>query len=942
MDFLLRLFSSEGFLPHGHCYLWDPSIMRLNVISDALIALAYLTIPFTLIYIARKRKDLPFDWMFVSFGVFILACGATHALEIWTLWIPTYWILGTMKAVTAAASVATAVLLVKLIPQLLAIPSPASLRKVNVALREEVAERRQVEEAQLRQQTELRALFDLMPAMICFKDTQNRILRANRRLAEYFGKSVEEIEGKSCLEIFPQEATSFYAHDSEVLRSGAPKLEILETVQGPEGEEHWVQTDKVPVRDQQGTVIGIVVMVQDITERRKSRAALEDAAHRLQLATEVTGTGVWDWDLHTNRMVWDKQMFALYGLEPGEVTYETWSHSVIPEDFAEQDAVLQETARTGGRSERQFRICRVSDGAVRVISASEIAVTDGAGQPLRVVGVNRDVTDQLRVEQELKEAKVAAALREGAERYSFLADTVPQIVWTARPDGGLDYYNKRWVDYTGLSLAQSKDWGWGPVTHPDDLQPTIERWKRVVRTGENLECELRLKRVSDGAFRWHLARAVPMRDDRGEIVQWVGTTTDIDESKRSEEALQEANDELGRRVLERTSELRAAKEAAESANRAKSEFLANMSHEIRTPMNGIIGMTDLVLETEIGREQREYLEMVRTSGKVLLGLVNDILDFSKIEAGKLELESIGFNLRDCVRTVLMPLTLRAQKKGLELRTDIADDVQENLIGDAMRLWQILLNFADNALKFTERGFVAVQVTVQAQRSGEQCLHFSIEDTGIGIPPEKQEVIFEGFAQADGSTTRTYGGTGLGLAIAAQLVKKMRGKIWVVSTLGVGTTFHFTAWFRVAETSPQPSVIVSEDLPKAHTTASLHILLAEDNLINRAFATGILTRRGHSLVQATNGHEALASARAESFDLILMDVQMPDMDGFEATRLIRAEEPLGRHTPIVAMTAHAMVGDRERCLAAGMDDYLSKPLNKAALLAIIERVSSSLS
>jgi CheY-like chemotaxis protein len=323
-------------------------------------------------------------------------------------------------------------------------------------------------------------------------------------------------------------------------------------------------------------------------------------------------------------------------------------------------------------------------------------------------------------------------------------------------------------------------------------------------------------------------------------------------------------------------------------------------------------------------------------------LVNDILDFSKIEAGKLELEAIRFNLRDCVRTVLMPLTLRAHKKGLELRTNIADEVEEHLIGDAMRLWQILLNFADNALKFTERGSVVVQVTAQAQRDGEQCLHFSIEDTGIGIPPEKQEVIFEGFAQADGSTTRTYGGTGLGLAIAAQLVKKMRGKIWIVSTPGVGTTFHFTAWFRVAEPFPQKSEIVSGNLPKARTTAPLHILLAEDNVINRTFATGLLTKRGHWLVQAANGHEALASACAESFDLILMDVQMPEMDGFEATRLIRAQEPPGRRTPIVAMTAHAMVGDRERCLAAGMDDYLSKPLDKAALLAIIERVSAALS
>jgi PAS domain S-box-containing protein len=924
MNFIRKLFSAEGFLPHGHCYLWDPLVMWLNVISDGLTALAYLTIPITLTCIVQKRKDLPFNWMFACFGVFILACGITHALDIWTIWIPTYWLLGSTKALTAVASIATAVLLVKLIPKLLAIPSPASLKKVNAALREEVAERCRAEEALLLQKAELRILFDLVPAMICFKDTKNRILRANQRLAEYAKKSVAEIEGKNCLEIFPCEAAKFYADDLEVIGSGAPKLGIVEAVHGQQGQQSWVQTDKVPVYDNQGKAVAIVVMTQDITQRKRSHEALQDAADRLRLATEVTSTGVWEWNPRTNQMVWDKQMFALYGLEQREMTYSSSTEAILPEDFAEQNAILKKTAREGGRSERQFRIRRVSDGAVRVISGSEMAVVDDGGEHLHIVGVNRDITEQLRIEHDLKEAKIAAALREGAERYSFLADAMPQIVWTARPDGHRDYYNKRWLDYTGLSLAQSKDCSWGPVAHPDDLQPIIERWTRAVSTGEDFEFEFRLKRACDDAYLWHLARAVPMRNDRGEIVQWVGTTTDIDESKRSKMTLQEA------------------KEAAETANRAKSEFLANMSHEIRTPMNSIIGMTELALETDIGIEQREYLDMVKVSGKVLLAVVNDILDFSKIEAGKLELEAICFNLRDCVRTVLKPLTIRAKKKGLELRTDISNDVQEHLIGDSMRLGQILLNLTDNALKFTARGSVVVQVTAaEASVAGEQCLHFSVKDTGIGIPPEKQELIFEGFAQVDGSTTRNYGGTGLGLAIASRLVEKMRGKIWIISTLGLGTTFHFTASFPVAKTHPPTSVVTTDSMPEIHDPVSLHVLIVEDNEINRGMVTAILAKRGHSLVQAASGPEALASTRIESFDFILMDVQLPSMDGLEVTRRIRAEEPLGRHTPIVAMTARTMPGDRERCLAAGMDDYLSKPLDRIELLAIIERVSAAL-
>ena len=534
----------------------------------------------------------------------------------------------------------------------------------------------------------------------------------------------------------------------------------------------------------------------------------------------------------------------------------------------------------------------------------------------------------------------AAALREGAQRYSFLADTVPQIIWTARPDGGLDYYNKAWFDYTGLTLAQTKDWGWGAVLHPDDLQRCIERWTHSFTTGESYEIEYRFKRDCDGSYRWHLGRALPMRDEEGRLVQWVGTCTDIDDAKRSKETLQAANDELGLRVLERTSELHAAKETAEAANRAKSQFLANMSHEIRTPMNGIIGMTGLVLETELNREQREYLGMAKSSADTLLVLINDILDFSKIEAGKLELETIPFSLRNCITEVLKPLRLRAAQKHIRLAEVIPSDIPDVLIGDSLRLRQILLNLTDNALKFTAQGSIVVCVACRTLNAKQATLHFSVTDTGVGIPPEKQGLVFRAFAQADGSTTRHYGGTGLGLAIASQLVERMGGKIWLESTPGHETTFHFTASFGVAKTALLPGAASPNSNGAAvPVMIGLRILLAEDNVINRALATAILTKRGHSLVHAANGREAVEAASTERFDLIFMDVQMPEMDGLEATRRIREiEEPLGRHTPIAAMTAHAMASDREHCLAAGMDDYISKPLQKAELLKLLERVS----
>ncbi len=441
-------------------------------------------------------------------------------------------------------------------------------------------------------------------------------------------------------------------------------------------------------------------------------------------------------------------------------------------------------------------------------------------------------------------------------------------------------------------------------------------------------------------------RAVKRSDDEiGQLVDAFNLM--LEHIEQRDEALRRYREHLEEQVAARTAELmrvneelRRAKEAAEEASRLKSQFLANISHDLRTPMNGIIGMTALALRTELDEQQRDYLTTVLESAESLLCLLNDILDFSKIEAGKLTLEEIPFDLRELVEQTVKSLRVDAQSKGLTVNWKVDPAVPARLTGDPTRLRQILNNLVSNAIKFTERGQVDVEIKLVSATDGEVFLHIAVRDTGIGIPPEKMETIFEPFTQADGSTTRRFGGTGLGLSIASRLARMMGGRIWVESEVGKGSTFHVALRFAVAQPhAGQPAATEVE--AGSHPRTALRILLAEDNPINQKVIVKILEVEGHQVTVASDGNEAVELAGREAFDLILMDVQMPTMSGLEAARLIREREHVtGGHIPIVALTASAMKGDRERCLEAGMDDYLSKPVRPDALLELISRYAPS--
>ncbi|WP_295386568.1 ATP-binding protein [uncultured Thiodictyon sp.] len=405
----------------------------------------------------------------------------------------------------------------------------------------------------------------------------------------------------------------------------------------------------------------------------------------------------------------------------------------------------------------------------------------------------------------------------------------------------------------------------------------------------------------------------------------VTLVTDITEIKAAQLELQRLNGELA----EHSSR-------ADAANQAKGAFLAQMSHEIRTPLNGIIGMTELALDAPLNPPVRESLGMIKHSGEALLSIINDILDFSKIEAGKLELEAVPLNLPDLVQRACDTLGPAARAKGMELTVMLDPQVPADLIGDPGRLRQVLLNLLSNALKFTERGRIGIRVQWCSRQERQVRLQFSVQDTGCGIAPDKQRLIFEPFSQEDASITRRYGGTGLGLSITSRLVQLMGGELWLDSTPGVGTTFYFTVVLDLAA-SPAPAASAPESAVNIPPTRVLRLLLVEDNLINQKVGVGMLKRLGHQVAIANNGQEALDQLAEQPFDLVLMDMQMPVMDGLEATRQLRAREAaqgLAR-TTVIAITANAMASDQAVCRAAGMDGFISKPLQAAALKAQLD-------
>ena len=683
------------------------------------------------------------------------------------------------------------------------------------------------------------------------------------------------------------------------------------------------------------------VLIQEIQERKQIETALRESEERYRDIFEHANDIIYTHDLDGNYSSVNRANEAITGYTVEESLKLNALEVVAPEYRELAKAMLNRKGLGVITPTYEIEIIAKDGRRVALEVNSRLNYQDGV--PVGVQGIARDITSRKRAERE------RAVISEIIDSLNHTSNLDEFLKCVHKSIGKVLYAENCFValyDKATEMFERPFHVDQDPPAPPKRLTKSCSAY--VFRTGKPLLMTLDVFQS--------LLRAGEVEQVGKPSPSWLGVPLDTPSetigvlvvqhyerenvySQRDVEFLTTVVGQIALAIQRRRAEeeVKQARDVALESARLKSEFLANMSHEIRTPMNGVIGMTTLLLDTNLTKEQREFAETIRNSGEALLTIINDILDFSKIEAGKLHFETLDFNLKHTLEGTIDLLVEKARDKEIELTSHIDADVPMELRGDSGRVRQVLMNLIGNALKFTDQGSVNVRIRKESDTGNEAAIRCEISDTGIGISETAQTTLFQAFTQADGSTTRKYGGTGLGLAISKQLVELMGGEIGVVSELGKGSTFWFTARF-TKQTGEIPTLPATETAPtKPEHSQNKLILLAEDNIVNQKVAVRQLQKLGYRADAVADGREAVEALQRIPYDLVLMDCQMPHMDGYEATAEIRRREGTKKHTAIIALTANALAGDREKCLAAGMDDYISKPVRPEELAKALERV-----
>ncbi|WP_303723094.1 ATP-binding protein [Malonomonas rubra] len=673
--------------------------------------------------------------------------------------------------------------------------------------------------------------------------------------------------------------------------------------------QRWFLARIVPEDSSTDSSAGIILNLIDISENKNHQKDLQESEKRLRALVSASSDVVYcmspDWK-EMNYLLSDD--FLANTDHPDR----DWLQNYIPEE--EQPLVIEtieKAIRTKTPFDLEHRVQR-KDNTIGWTSSRAVPILDENRNIREWFGMAKDITRPKRAEIKLLESE---------KRFRQLADAMPQLVWSSLVNGKIDYINKRSNEYLDLFQCSDGFWSWEAMIHPDDFEYTSKGWQKNLQSGNSYQIEHRCH-CADGTYRWHLTRAVPVRNDQDHIYKWLGTTTDIDDLKQTEKDL--AN----------------AREVAESAVKAKREFLANMTHEIRTPMTVILGALEHLDKTNLSEEESYCVKLAEKASRNLLEIIGDILDYSKIDAGRLELEKEPFSIRTCLEEVLKISSEAAENKGLELKLNISDQVPQVTIGDETRLRQIFFNLISNAIKFTEQGKITVTATRLSSTENEKSpgtLLFSVMDTGCGIPKDKMHLLFQSFTQIDSSSTRHFGGSGLGLAICRGLVEPMGGDIWVESEEGNGSEFLFTLPILLERRTIGRDMVAIEDCEILMTNKVRHILLAEDDPSIQEILKVLLDKPQWRVEIVDDGAAAVAAWQKGQFDLILMDIQMRGMDGLEATEKIRSLEQDEEHIPIVALTAQTRKETIENCFAVGMDDVLVKPARLEKIQQVIKHL-----